>query len=39
MLIHPREALKKFFTSIFHLSGWDLVAPSCHALQVPDVTS
>ena len=28
---------EKFFTFIFQLSGWALVAPSCFALQVPDV--
>ena len=26
-----------FSASIFQLSGWALVAPSCFALQVPDV--
>ena len=37
VLISPRKARKNFFTFIFHLSGWALVAPSCFALQVPDV--
>ena len=37
MLISPRQARKFFFAFIFQLSGWAVVAPSCFALQVPDV--
>ena len=37
MMISPRKAWKILFAFIFHLSGWALVAPSCFALQVPDV--
>ena len=37
MSISPREARKLFFTFIFQLSGWALVALSCFPLQVPDV--
>ena len=36
-LISPCETRKTFFVFIFLLSGWALMAPSCFALQVPDV--
>ena len=31
------RSMEKNFAFIFQLSGWALVAPSCFALQVPDV--
>ena len=31
------RSAENFFTFIFQLSGWALVAPSCFAQQVPDV--
>ena len=31
------RSAEKNFAFIFQLSGWALVAPSCFALQVPDV--
>jgi len=31
------EVQKNFFTFIFHLAGWALMAPPCFALQVPDI--
>ena len=34
VLISPHEARTPLF---FQLSGWALMAPSCFALQVPDV--
>ena len=37
VLISPREVWENFFTFIFQISGWALVAPLCFALQVPDL--
>ena len=31
------QSAEIFFAFIFQLSGWALMAPSCFALQVPDV--